>query len=423
MGLWGIFPLLLAVSLFLLLLFMELKKKAKKKGRYFKAAKWVRNMGLFLSTVSILGLEAAGILSFLGKVNIGESAVYAASEICIWEDELYGEMIDPKEFENIEKEIDTDAEAEDAIEEEEESVEKEDAETDITVSDEKDASEYIDSDITVNLEEISGYYAEYLHFCGPYDFDGMITRGDIDNMKLLLDAFYTEEKYLEYEHFAEEEDADIVRDRIYFFDEQYATNHEQLMAEDYFQNSCDRMRLFQNSGNVEGVEQAAISAEGAVECKLMKDGEDYAEWFMYISTSVAEFEHALSFYSDTYYSGTLADLRYRMGKMLYKPAVNLKNISEEDESYSLCMAYIFLEEAFKEGTSKKYEIEIDYYYLLVCVDIAERMPEAEAEEICREAVAAYDAFLVDGENDPENTTYVKYRDNAEDAYEKAKEYL
>lgn len=107
--------------------------------------------------------------------------------------------------------------------------------------------------------------------------------------------------------------------------------------------------------------------------------------------SVIEFCYISSLDLEIYDSGTKSDVKYRIGKLLYKPSVNLVNIDSEEKFYALCGAYIFLKDAFNNGNeADKYSVEIAFYYLASCRDMVFFMESGEEREnICIEAVAAY----------------------------------
>lgn len=119
-----------------------------------------------------------------------------------------------------------------------------------------------------------------------------------------------------------------------------------------------------------------------------------------------------------YDSGGEEDVKYRIGKAMYKPAANLKGLTNTERFYSLCSSYVILKDAFDHSSlDSNYSVEIAYYYLMVCTNVAEVMEPGQCEDIYMRGMAAYYQFELRGKRYPDNLTYIKYRDEAECARE------
>lgn len=259
-----------------------------------------------------------------------------------------------------------------------------------------------------------------LYLWGTHVFGGAITGQDIIRMEELVKEFMDDKGYegrlneiLEGidEDYGKEEN---IPNRINQFTADKVSNPDVLNAMDYYENAMDQLYLYKKETDYGVLEQSAISAEGAVEREQIDVSGSYNNYINYVTMSVIEFCYISGLDLEIYDSGTKSDVKYRIGKLLYKPSANLENINSEEKFYALCGAYIFLKDAFNNGNEAgKYSVEIAFYYLASCRDMVFFMePGEERENICIEAVTAYREFKRRGEENPDNSTYIAYGEEA-----------
>ncbi len=283
---------------------------------------------------------------------------------------------------------------------------------------------------TLNLGENNGnekkmFNFDDLYFYGRYEFGEYITMKDIRNMKDKIDSFNIEEISLKLKEKIDSlgnnsEDIEDIRKRIKNFDYDKKFNESVLTDELYYKNALDRLYFYIHEGLTEYLEQAAISAEGAVEEIQIKEYNDYISYIQYIEISCLAFFEVLNLNPSRYASGSEIDVKYRIGKLLYKPVANLEDISRNDRFYLLCSSYIIFDEAIQNSTYKNtYSVEMAYYYLKVCVDLIGKMNEEEEQQLIKEqGIWAYREFLKRGELNLDNKTFKKYKEEAEKMNEK-----
>lgn len=142
----------------------------------------------------------------------------------------------------------------------------------------------------------------------------------------------------------------------------------------------------------------------------------YDNLLRYIRETAVRFSCTLDHEDISYDSGTAEDIKYRIGKVLFKPAVNLEKLSREERFYSLCSAYVVLKDAYTHGTSDdKYAVESAYYYSMACSAVAVNMEWQDAEQIQNDALDAFLVFEERGRDEPSNRTYNMYREEAKKA--------
>lgn len=257
------------------------------------------------------------------------------------------------------------------------------------------------------------YDFEPIYLWNPYPFKDKITLYDLNYIKStdLYDFKKFENKLDEiiksYDNTSET--CEDIYNKVENFDNDKKSNPDLLDSKSYYENAMDRLFLYKNEWPGNYLEQAAISAEGAVEESDINGQYDF--YIICIQTGVVSFLCVLNTDASTYDSGSRADVQYRIGKLIYKPAANLKFIKKSEKFYSLCYAYVILGDALNNSDeNNKYSVEIAYYYLKVCVDIIKEMPDSEKKEsVWRQALAAYDDFEARGKANPDNATYKNYK--------------
>ncbi len=293
----------------------------------------------------------------------------------------------------------------------------------MTIEDNADDDEVTEGDKTDSIS----YDFSPLRLWGPYEFGERVTGQDLINMQNMVDEYFANMKYMDmFEEILGEMpeptdedygDYDDVLERIEEFKSEKESNPDLLSASKYFANTKDRLFLYKENRNNNVLEQAAISAESAVEEEQLGSSKGYANYINYDRTGIVTFCYVLGLDLEEYDSGTKGDVKYRIGKLMYKPAANMVHIIFNDKCYALCSSYIILGDVFENWSpEQKYAVEIPFYYLSVCRDLLDIMEPGEArKEVCINAVNAYYRFMKSGEANPDNSTYVKY---AADAYEK-----
>lgn len=431
----------LGVASYLYMFFVKKKKDFNqkiKKARCLIVFKMAKN--IFLCCVVIFFVYPICYFSALLFKNhsLSRNATYSPKTIRTYEDEYLGSSVDPADFERVEKPkaetepMDEESNNEDASETADNGHLQDSNGTENITDSSSEAGKngYTEdsetsSDSTDIIPEPYDYSPLFIY--GSYEYEGFISEKDITNMKHMYKTFMDNKTYLsllesvgkDYGNYSE------IRNRINDFDEEKHLNSDVLTSKEYFQNAMDRLFCYERKKNAEILEQSAISAEGAVECEEVGISGGYNNYIIYTKFAVIEFFCVLDYDLETYDSGYKEDIEYRIGKLLYKPSANLKNISSNEKFYSLCSSHVILREAFENSSlDSKYTVEIAYYYLEVCADIANNMESGDArDDICLEAIKAFDEFEKRGEKYPDNLTYINYREDAKiDAY-KAKSLL
>lgn len=285
----------------------------------------------------------------------------------------------------------------------------------------------IDNEPNKNGGQISvSYDYSPLFFWSPYEFGDHVRGQDLINIKNDIGDYFTDKKYEDIFNeiiasFEENEDYEnctekAILEKIDNFKVEKDLNQDLLSAAKYFTNAMDNLFLYKENKNNEVLEQAAISAEGAVEKEQFGTSEGYDSYIRYDQIGVILFSYLYGLDLETYESGTKDDLKYRIGKLIYKPAANLLYISQGEKYYSLCGSYVILGDAFENrNPENKYAVEIPFYYLSVCTDLVKVMEHGEArKEVCNNAMKAYEEFVKIGEEHSDNLTYVTYADDAEE---------
>ena len=85
-----------------------------------------------------------------------------------------------------------------------------------------------------------------------------------------------------------------------------------LSATKYFGNALDNLFLYKENQNNEALEQAGISAEGAVEKEEFSTSEGYDNYINYDRIGVIIFSYIYGLDLEKYDSGTREDFKYRM---------------------------------------------------------------------------------------------------------------
>ena len=130
---------------------------------------------------------------------------------------------------------------------------------------------------------------------------------------------------------------------------------------------------------------------------------------MYIALNC--FCYVLAQNPESYDSGTAGDVKYRIGKIMYKPFLNLKQLDRNDRYYSLCCSHVFLKDAFHSCNEMSgYAIEAAYYYTVNCKDLVMCMEADDVENVATECSDAYTRFLELGISNPDNPTFKKYKE-------------
>lgn len=278
-------------------------------------------------------------------------------------------------------------------------------------------------DTTLLIASIPEYDFSPLYFWGYYEFGDKITPQDIDNIEIRIEAFHNnEEGGIKFTQLLESLDenneslANILK-KIADFKSEEASNGDLVNSKDYYENAIDHLYVYSKNNSFEALEQAAIYAESAVEDEQIDASVGYHNYIMYIETAVIGFICVLDSDWDEYASGSSEDVKYRIGKLVYKPSINLQHITKQEKYYSLTGSYIILQDAYSHSTSEsKYSVETAFYFLGVCTDMVKFMePSERRENICREGIGAYAEFDRRGREHPNNSTYIKY---SQDAIEK-----
>lgn len=177
--------------------------------------------------------------------------------------------------------------------------------------------------------------------------------------------------------------------------------------------------------NIGLLEQSAIAAENAAENDNIKTVEGYNIFFSHIRESVLKFSCVIG-NNDTQGSDIKEadiDIKYRMGKILHRPATDLAYITNSERYYSLCSAYVVLKDAFDHSSlDNTYAMDVAYSYLLVCNDIVNVMePEQSYGMINRVKLAYYQLLERVGETSV-NLKYQSYCEEAKQIMKRLEEY-
>ena len=255
---------------------------------------------------------------------------------------------------------------------------------------------------------------------GLHDFGNKITTADLQRFDHLYEEYWEDgagqwKSDLWKEYF--DSDSDI-RQRIQNFDQEIMSRRDTLAPDDYMSNAADRINMYQRKGNIHMLEQAGISAEGAVETETIEESGNYGEMFYDMYVAMNCFCYVLAQSPQSYDSGTAGDVKYRVGKIMYKPFLNLKQLDQNDRYYSLCCSRVFLKDAFDSYNGmSSYAVETAYYYTINCKDMVMNMKPEDSGAVAAECSNAYTRFLELGIIDPDNPTFTKYKDDAKKAYE------
>ena len=264
---------------------------------------------------------------------------------------------------------------------------------------------------------MAAYDYSVLELFGSYLFSETITQDDLAKMEEMYADYWREGKYqnlldTETSRYDTEQDA---LDSIAQFDSDIIYNSSTLTAADYYEDTRDKLFLYGYSAdNHTYLELSAISAEGAAELENVITSGGYQTLFGYIRTAAAGFICVLAYDYQPYISGSEADVKYRIGKLLCKPAINLQELAPSDTYYSLCSSYTVLKDAFYLSLpDDRYYMELAYHYLLVTSNIFQAMEPEHRGEIYAEAMTAYCRFRDQGQAEPQNPVYTTHEKNAE----------
>ncbi len=347
----------------------RLRRKKRRLTATFKGI-WIS-----LVTSAFTLVMVAFWLWFKQVVKNQQNSNFIVKKIEVWENELYFERIDPASFIDPIKIIITPTE--------------------------KPREESVDSDETPRTKtslptEIPKRY-DYSHLMifGKHLFGEYITPSDLENMKSRYNDYWRSQEYWDMLEIPSDGIVNIVEldSRIGVFDEEVSSGVSKT-AEEHFRNAEDRLYRYSiKNEDVSFLEQSAISCENAVECKNPTNLDEYNSLFTYIRAAVIRFSCVLDKGCEPYDSGKDNDIKYRMGKVLYKPvAVNL-GLTRSERYYSLCSAYVVLKDAFDYSSlDSKFAVEVAYYYLLVCNDIVHAMEPDQSEEMKNRIKLAYYQF-------------------------------
>lgn len=258
---------------------------------------------------------------------------------------------------------------------------------------------------------------------GLHDFGDTITAADLQRFDILYDEYWEDgaDRWRIDLSMEEPTSESEVKCRIQEFDQKKMSRNETLTPKDYRQNAVDRIYMYQNKGNLQTLEQAGISAEGAVEVETNFEDGSYSDMFYDMHIAVNCFCYALAQNPESYDSGTAGDVKYRIGKIMYKPFLNLKQLGRNDRYYSLCCSHVFLKDAFHSYNEMSgYAIETAYYYTVNCKDLVMCMEEDDVANVAAECSDAYTRFLELGISNPDNPTFINYKEDAKEAYDYVK---
>lgn len=229
------------------------------------------------------------------------------------------------------------------------------------------------------------YNFSVLMIFGEYQFGEYITPKDLLNMRIMYNEYWKNEMY---------------------WDMLKQDNKAGMMSMELAQDVEENIKL---------LEQSAIEVENAVEYDNIETIDGYASFLGHIRESVLKFSCVIGG-NDTQGSGIKeADIKYRMGKMLYRPAADLAHITNSEKYYSLCSAYVVLKDAFDHSSlDNTYAINVAYSYLLVCNDIVDVMEPGQSHEMINRVKLAYYQLL---ERVSETSVDLKYQSYCEEAKE------
>ena len=233
-------------------------------------------------------------------------------------------------------------------------------------------------------ETIISYDFSVLMILGEHQFGEYITPEDLLDMRSMYNEYWKNEMY---------------RDML------KQDNKTGEVLEDHVQNVEE---------NIELLEQSAIAAEYEAEYDNIETADGYASFFGHIRESVLKFSCVIG--SNDIHGSDIreADIKYRMGKMLYKPAANLVDITNSEKYYSLCSAYVVLKDAFDHSSlDSTYAIDVAYSYLLVCNDIVSVMEPGQSQEMINRVKLAYYQLLERVSETSDNLIYQSYCEEAE----------
>lgn len=269
---------------------------------------------------------------------------------------------------------------------------------------------------TPELFTLGSYDYSPLFLFGSYEFGDTITRQDLENMRSLYNAFMESKEYTNMLNIPEEAHGDYldILQQIGEFDEWTKSNSAITTSEDLYQNTLNRLFCYGQNNNTKNLEQAAISAEGAVEKEQIAVSGSYNNYINYTKTGAVTFFCVAGSEQPEYDSGTAVDVLFRAAKLLYKPSANLLNIEPGERYYSLCSAYIVSQEVFSGSTSEcNYAVDIAYYHMKICSDLVDYIEDREfRDEICREALGVHTEYRRRVENS-DKSLYQDFEKDAE----------
>lgn len=252
---------------------------------------------------------------------------------------------------------------------------------------------------------------------GEYHFGEYITPEDIDHMINMYHAYWRDKKYqnnlLDILNTSTESPEELDR-RIREF-EAKEKEKDIITSKEYFQNAEDCFYRYGGIGeNISFLEYSAISAENAAECETIEIPGEYSPFYQYIHSSIIRYSGVIGSGNAQYSGGKEYDIKYHMGKLLCKPALNLENITQPERYYSLCSSYVLLKDAFDHSSlDSTYAVEVAYYYLLVCSKIVNAMEPEQSQEMENRVKLAFYQLWERVNEKPGNPTYISYYREAE----------
>lgn len=234
------------------------------------------------------------------------------------------------------------------------------------------------------------YDFSILMIFGEYQFGEYITTKDLVDMRIMYDEYWKNEMY------------------------------EDMLKQD--NKTGDISVLLENIGLLK---QSAIEAENAIDNDNIKTIDGYTPFFGHIRESVLKFSYVIG-NNDTQDSDNKKediDIKYCMGKILYRPATDLAYITNSERYYSLCSAYVVLKDAFDHSSlDNTYAIDVAYSYLLVCNDIVNVMEPGQSYGMINRVKLAYYQLLERVDETSVNLKYQSYCEEAKQIMKRLEEY-
>ncbi len=350
---------------------------------------------------------------FLSVFHQKQPETYTAESICVWEDDIYSGKVDPASLEQMTKNEEPDT----RILSQQES--KDLPEQEILPAPELNAE---DPEIMQATKvPMASYDYSILEFFGSCSFTETITPDNLDSMESMYQDYWNTKSFWDLLDM-EDTNSNTVQEalnQIAQFDSDVKYNSSTLAAADYYRDSKDKLFMYTyDAENYTYLELSAISAESAAELENVITSGGYQTLFDYIYMAVTGFSCILDHEYQPYISGSEADVKYRIGKMLCKPAINLQDLTFSETCYSLCSSYVVLKDAFNQSMpDDRYYMELAYHYLLVTSNIFKFMEPEERVEIYQEAINAYCRFRDYGQSDSQNPVYAAHQEDAEEIVE------